>query len=867
MKILIAIVAAGLLVSSAPALSKPQSIVAGRIALPTNVRPERYDLTLAPDAANLSFHGTAQIQLTVLRPTKKIVLNAADLRFDKVSLSSLTETPRIVLDAHKQTATFAFTRTLAPGRHTLTIDYTGKIYQQASGLFALDYETADGVTKRALFTQFENSDARRFAPTWDEPGVKAIFALSIKAPADQMLVSNMPVASTQTLVDSQLTTFQDSPKMSAYLLFFAMGDFERINQKVGDTDVGVIVRRGETEKGRYGLDAAIKLLDYYNDYFGLPYPLPKLDLIAAPGQSQFFAAMENWGAILYFDYTLLIDPKLSTETDRMGTFITIAHEMAHQWFGNLVTMAWWDDLWLNEGFASWMEYKATDHFHPEWKIWLAAQTARWSAMRLDSRVGTHPIVTPIPDVFAAATAFDDITYQKGMAVIQMLEAYIGEEAFRDGVRNYLRRHAYENTVSNDLWMELDGAAPRKVSDIAHDFTLQAGVPLIQVTPTAGGLSLKQTRFGADASQRKARTWRTPVTMQALGGPTWKGLVSANTPAVTRVDPPAIVNAGQTGYFRTVYSPELWATLTPRFANLADADQLGLIFDSRALGEAGVTPMSDFLTLAEVAPINADPIVLTLLIRNLEAIDSLFEGRTTQPTYRRFVIDHLTPIARRTGWDPKPGETDNEALLRSAVLSALGNLGDPATTAEARRRFNRWLTNAGSLSGADRQTVLSIVAVNADTATWEAIHTKAIASKDTTERARLYGYLGASHDSTLAERALQLALSDEPMSTEIPSLIAAVAEVFPDKAYDFAIANRTSLDAAIEPSVRTRYFTRLAQLSRDAAMLTKLARFSRTVPKSSHGEINKAQAVIRVRRSLIAERVPQMEAWLAHTKGG
>ena len=291
--------------------------------------------------------------------------------------------------------------------------------------------------------------------------------------------------------------------MSSYLLFLAVGDFERIHRMVGKTDVGVITRRGKTAQAQFALDAAAEILPFYNDYFGTPYPLPKLDFIAGPGQSQFFAAMENWGAIYYFDYALLIDPKLSTEADKQNVYVDIAHEMAHQWFGDLVTMAWWDDLWLNEGFASWMENKTTDHFHPEWKIWLQTKAGEQAAMRTDAKAGSHPVITPIHDVFAAANAFDSITYQKGHAVIHMLEDYVGPDVFRAGVRNYIAHHAYGNTVTDDLWGEIDKVSPRKITGIAHDFTLQAGVPLVSVAAAPGkGVTAHPSR--ASASTRPPR---------------------------------------------------------------------------------------------------------------------------------------------------------------------------------------------------------------------------------------------------------------------------------------------------------------------------------------------------------------------------
>lgn len=861
----LAAVAAALIATATPALAATTTAPAGpaatdRVVLPTDVRPDRYAIRVTPDAEALTFTGHVDIDVTVVRPTNKIVLNAADLTFGKTTLSSVGAAPKITLDEEEQTAAFDFGKTLTPGTYRLSIDYAGRIYQQASGLFALDYEAADGAKKRALFTQFENSDARRFAPMWDEPGVKAVFSLAIETPDGQMPVSNMPVEEAVTPPGGLTTVyFADSPKMSSYLLFMALGDFERVSQKVAGVDVGVVVRRGDTEKAKYALDAAVKLLPYYDEWFGTPYPLPKLDLVAGPGRSQFFAAMENWGAIFYFDYALLLDPKLSTEADKQNVFITVAHEVAHQWFGNLVTMGWWDDLWLNESFASWMENKATDHFHPEWNVWLLTQAGQQSAMRLDSRAGTHPVIAEIPDVFAAANAFDSITYNKGQAVVRMLETYVGEDAFRTGVRSYIRKHAYQNAASDDLWKALDEAAPGKaVADMAHDFLLQPGVPLIGAREAAAGIALIQGRFAADDSQKAAQTWRTPVKVTGLDGKSWQGVVSASAPANAPVSAPVIVNAGQTSYARTAYSPALWAQLAPRFATLTAADQLGLLYDSRALGEAGVAPMSDFLALARNAPADADPIVVTTLADQLAALDWLYGERPNQAAYRAFARSRLAPIAQRLGWDAKSDEADNVAGARRAVLVALGQFGDPAVVAEARRRF----ADSAALTGAGRRTVLDIVAANADAAAWEAIYAQAKASKDITDRGRLFTYLGSSQDPALADRALKLALSNEVTSSEAPGIIAAVAGEFPEKAYDFAIANRAKVDELLEPTSRTSYYADLAQGSRDPAMLQKLEKLAATVPASARGEVKKAEGAVRYRVGVIARRVPEMDRWLA-----
>jgi aminopeptidase N len=871
---LISLLAAASLALAAPALAahaaplaptSPKSAAAAeRVVLPTDVRPERYEIRITPDAERLAFRGQARIAVVVARPTNRIVLNAADLAVQRVSLSGVAEPPRVVFDAAQQTAAFVFPRQLAPGRYTLEIDYTGQIYQQASGLFALD-SGSGAARSRALFTQFENSDARRLAPLWDEPGVKAVFALTVEAPAGQRAISNMPVARVQALAGGRrATTFADTPKMSSYLLFLALGDFERIHRQVGKVDIGVVARRGEAEKGRFALDAAADLIGFYDDYFGVPYPLPKLDMIAGPGESQFFGAMENWGAIFAFDRDLLVEPG-STTAERQRVYIVTAHEMAHQWFGDLVTMAWWDDLWLNEGFASWMENKAADRFHPEWKMSLQAMESRERAMRLDAGAGSHPVITPIRDVFAASNAFDAITYQKGEAVVRMLERYVGEDAFRAGIRSYMARYAYGNTTTDQLWSELERVSPRPVIQVAHDFTLQSGVPLIRAEPTDGGLRLTQSRF-ASRPERADGAWLTPVRVAAPGGAgEWTGLVSRTRPATAPLDPAAgVVNAGQAGYFRTRYAPELWAKLTPRFAELDPADQLGLLYDARALGETGLSPIGDFLQLAVVAADAREPVVLAAVATELSTL-----GRAYPPegggAYRAYARRRLAPILARIGWDPQPNEAGNVAGLRDDLIRGLGDLDDAGVRAEARRRFEASRTAPGSLAGALQQTVQAVAARQADRAVWEEIHDLARQASVTRERSRLYRLLGSAKDPALADRALALALSGEPPPTTAPAIIASVSVLYPDKAFDFALAHRGRVEALLEPTSRAIFFTDLARGSSDPATLRKLDAFAATIPPSSRGEARKAAAEIRRRRDF-AKRLSEADRWLAAHPG-
>jgi aminopeptidase N len=853
----------------------------GRIVLPDTIVPRHYDVSVEPDVSNLTFKGAVAIQLTVRTPTDRIVLNSADIVIDRATLSGMAAAPGITYDKQVETTTFAFVDTLKPGDYTLSIDYHGRIFQQASGLFALDYDTAQG-RKRALFTQFENSDARRFVPCWDEPGIKTTFTLTAAVPADLMAVSNMPVAATEELPGKlKRVRFAESPKMSSYLLFFGLGDFERVQRSAAGVDVGVIVKRGDKARGEFALGVACQLLPYYNEYFGVPYPLPKLDLIAAPGQSQFFGAMENWGAIFYFERVLLFDPRLSTELDKQRIYSVVAHEMAHQWFGDLVTMSWWDDLWLNEGFASWMAAKVTDHFHPEWNVWLQALGTKQAAMQMDARDGTHAIITPINDVFQAAGAFDSITYQKGQAVIRMLEAYVGEDAFRAGVRHYMKNHAYGNTTTDELWSEIDSVSPRKLTDIAHDFTLQAGVPLMTVAPGEGGLRLAESRFALDESGASGGSWRIPAIVAGPAGaelPAAKHVeVTAGQPAiVVGARPGFVVNSGQSAYFRTLYQGEAFTALSRRYGRLPPDDQLGILNDVATLGFAGHESMADFLDLTLELPPDANPVIWKSLIEWLAGraeaqrdgraagLDQAYDGLPEQKAFRDYARSVLAPVFRRVGWDPQPGEPENMAILRGVLLGALGRLDDPAVADEARRRFDRFLKDPGSLTGSARSTMLQIVASGADAVTWEQLRTLGRNAGSWLEKQEYYNLLGCAADPALAQRALDLTLTDETAPTLRPAIASTVAVEHPEMAFDFVVAHWDVFGPLIEYSSQSRYVPGLLTNSTDTRTLDRLAAFAAAhIPSSAMQDMHKTAAVVRYNASIRTERLPEINRWLAN----
>src|SRR5271165_760675 len=388
--------------------------------LPKTVVPQNYAIELTPDPKELTVSGTEVIDIEVREPTARLVLNAVNMTLADASVDDKAH-PEISLDAASETATLTLREPLAAGAHRLRIVFAGKISSFARGLYYADYPTAHG-TKRMISSHLEPSDARRIFPCWDEPAFKATFTLTATVPQNSLAVGNMPVVREEAISSAQKrVSFAPTPKMSSYLFVFTTGELERITANADGVTVGVVTTIGKSEQGRFALENAVKLLGFYNDYFGINYPLPKLDLIAVPGG--FGGAMENWGGITFFESRLLFDPATSADSVRRGIFSILAHEMAHQWFGDLVTMGWWDNLWLNEGFASWMQERAAEHFYPQWKTWLNGYGQKQFAMALDARRTSHPIQQKVNDESEAMTAFDGITYNKGQAFIRMLENY------------------------------------------------------------------------------------------------------------------------------------------------------------------------------------------------------------------------------------------------------------------------------------------------------------------------------------------------------------------------------------------------------------------------------------------------------------
>ena len=854
------LLASAALIGAAPAPTAQQP---GR--LPAGVTPIHYDIMVEPLADTLRFTGSETVTIAVTQPTTRIVLNAADLAVGYATLDGTVKPTKLALDAAAQTLTLDFERPVTIGQHKLAMSFSGKINESAAGMFAVDYQDGSA-PKRMVVTQFEPADARRFAPMWDEPAAKATFSLTAVTPKGQSSFSNMPIASETKRADGKtVVAFRESPKMSSYLLFLGQGEIERKARMVGNTEIGVITRKGALGQADYALDAAARILPYFNDYFGVPYPLPKLDMIAAPGSSQFFSAMENWGAILYFDRAVLLDPKLSTETQRQDIFNVVAHEMAHQWFGDLVTMQWWDDLWLNEGFASWMAAKVTGDLNPSWNV--PAQDvayARQSAFAVDARSSTHPIVQKIGTVDEVSQAFDTITYQKGQAVIRMLEGAVGADSFRNGVRQYMARHQYGNTVTDDLWRAISASAGRPVKPFMDSFTLQGGVPLIRGTEpacAAGGtrIGLSQGRFGLDAASKTQQSWLVPVELTAGGASTTK-IVSG--PARTAASAPGcgllVVNPRQQGYYRTLPAPKHFEALSRGFATLALTDQLGLMGDSIALANGGYAPLDRYLALVDRIPQNSDPIVWDLAASQLNGLDNLLENDPAQAGFRTRARALLAPQFQRVGFTARRGEAPSDSILRETLIQVLGGMGDPQVVAGVRKLVAGGLDD---VPGAVREPVTSVYVENATAEQWEGMRRLAATSKDAGVRRSLYSRLGIVRDPALAQRALDLALTTEATVPDRANIIRGAASAHPALTFDWAAAHKDQVNALVEASSRPRYIVGLASQASDPAVATRVGAYAASnLPPASRQGADTAMSQIRYRAGLKAAQRAPLTAW-------
>ena len=756
--------------------------------LPTTVRPTLYTLTLEPDLDNFTFTGSETIAIVVDEPTSAIKMNSAEIAVQSATLTlsdgSERQPEAITFDEEKETVSFDFADAVPAGAAELAIEFTGELNDKLRGFYRSSYTDVDGNQRWMATTQFESTDARRAFPCWDEPAVKAAFDITLTVPRELEAISNTePVSETNTDGGKKIVRYAETPVMSTYLLAFIVGDLACVQDRTRD---GVLMRvwatRGNEDKGQYALETSMALLDYFHDYFGVPYPLTKLDHIAIPDFAA--GAMENWGAITYREVALLVDPVNSSAGTREIVAAIISHEMAHQWFGDLVTMEWWDDLWLNESFASWMGDKAVDYLHPEWEMWTQFLTHDTSsALNLDGLRNSHPIEQPVNNPAEIGELFDAISYSKGGSVLRMLEHYLGADTFRQGLQIYIQRHQYANARTRDLWNALGEASGQPVAEIMDSWTSQTGYPVLEATVNRSGeaieVGLSQSRFLYDEilgqDEPDGAIWKAPVTARTASNaePARALMETAESGLTLRPasygsnDEWIKVNPGQAGFFRVQYDNDEIERLKAPISSLTlpAQDRLGLQSDAYALAKAGRIPASAYLNLVEAYSNENDASVAGDLAASLNALDNLLSDEGFHTAYQAFGRRVFKPIGNRAGWDPRPEEGHRDALLRSTSLAQLGRFEDDETLSEARRRFDGYVEDPSSLPADLRVAAFAMSAQRGDRDLYDAMWDLEKSATLHEERLRFLRALSGFPDPELIQETLDRSLDEDHIRSQ------------------------------------------------------------------------------------------------------
>jgi aminopeptidase N len=841
-------------------------------SLPKTVIPRAYRIDITPDFTKLTLTGHEAIDVDVRASTAAIILNQAGLTLQSVILET-GAIANITLDEQRQIATLRFAQPVAAGRHTLSLIYNGPILGSPNGIYYNDYKTADGDTKRVLATQFEAADARRMFPGWDEPAFKATFQLSVTLPNAFTAISNMPIsATTPAGPDTKHVVFAGSPRMSSYLVALLVGDLSAVKGQAAGIDTSAWVPIGRENQGQYSLDVARQVLPYYNSYFGVPYPLPKLDLIAVPGHYETPGAMENSGAITFIGDSMFFDPETSSAATRENVFLGVAHEVAHQWSGDLVTMGWWDDVWLNEGVATWMQNKASDHFNPTWETWPRQHVYRERVMSQDALATTHPVQQVIRDEFEAYLAFDDISYDKASQVIRMIEDWIGPDVFRDGMRGYMKAHAYSNATSADLWSALGDVSHRDVARVAANFIEQPGLPLVQVARTCGDgqahITLTQARFSIRDPRPAGETWNIPVTFGEPGEPGDRVLLTSSplTVPIASCDTPMKLNLDESGYYRTQYDEASLKALAGVLPSLGAADRANLLGDQFALFVARRGSLGDYLDLLSKLKGEQNIAVWEDTLAHLRKLDSVLQGSSEQKDLDAYAIGLVEPEFARLGWKAKAAEPLVDGLLRPELIAALGQFGDAAVIAEATQRFQAFVATPSSLPAGLRSAVLSIVGHNANQATYNALRALETKATSMEDKVRYFDAMATAADPTLIKQNVRLAATSEIQSARIvPFLIkASGASGKPDLLYSLVALTAHELDArakdGFQPTVLMAAASgSLKQHTAEALLEAPSSRSSRTAHSQAFHFAEEIDANLELRLRTRRE----VKAWMAN----
>ena len=749
--------------------------------LPTNVTPERYQIRLTPDLTTWTFTGEESVSVKIHEPVREVVLNAAELEFHAVTATGAngkTIGGTVTLDGENEQAVVTFPEPLAAGNSKLEIKFAGILNDKLHGFYRSTYKDADGNNKPLASTQFESTDARRAFPCWDEPAFKAVFQVALVVDQGLTAISNARVVREIPLpgTGKKEVVFADTIKMSTYLVAFIVGEFEATEPvMVGDAPLRVMAVPGKKQLAGFALEIGKASLEHFSRYYGIPYPGDKLDLIAIPDFAS--GAMENLGAITFRETALLVDSAKATRAELERVADVVSHENAHMWFGDLVTMKWWNGLWLNEAFATFMEMLAVDAWRPEWRRWDSFTISRAAAMQVDGLKSTRPIEFPVEKPEEAAGMFDVLTYEKGASVLRMLEQYLGAEAFRDGIRLYLKRHEFANAETTDLWDALEDSTKQPVRALMDSWIFQPGYPLISVELDGRNLVIAQQLFrylqDGDIPDRK---YHVPVFVRAGT----KDAVVQKTLLLTDRELRlafsddiewAVVNAGGHGFYRVSYGRDLLGALKQGLqVNLSAVERFGLVNDSWAATLAGLTPLPEYLDLVDLLRDENDINVWTTLIGSFYHLRRILDEPQCVVLEERLRAV-LRPALERVGWTPKEGEPALVSQLRGDLIGALGTVAeDKACQERARELYARYEIDADAVERNLVPALVSIVAHTGDAADYEKFYKKYKSAKTPQEETRYLFALGAFRPPELIDRTLTMTVSDEVRTQNSPYLL-------------------------------------------------------------------------------------------------
>ena len=721
--------------------------------------PIHYDIEFEPDFKKFTFKGREKISIKVSRLSSKIVLHAAELEIKKcqVSCNGKEIKPKIQLDEKTEQLTITLPKKIS-GAATLSIDFIGQLNDKLVGFYRSKYQHK-GKEKYLATTQFEAADARRAFPCWDEPEAKATFDVSLLVDNNHTAISNMPVISKKKLGLKTLYRFDTTPIMSTYLLYLAVGEFEYISSKSGKTLIRVITTQGKKQQGKLSLEFTKQFLSYFERYFKIKYPLPKLDMIAIPDFAS--GAMENWGAITFRETILLYDPKTSSTETKQHIAEVIAHEIAHQWFGNLVTMKWWNDLWLNESFATFMATKAVDALYPEWDFWDQFLISEMTGgLSLDSLKSSHPIDVPVKSPADVRQIFDEISYNKGGCVLMMLENFIGEDNFQKGLHDYLKKHEYGNATTEDLWNSLGSISRQPVRQMMNTWVRQVGYPIIEARVKDSELKLSQSRFLLeDNGKTKQGKWIIPLSVRT-GDKVISKLMKGPLTIPYKADW-FKVNDGQKGFYRVKYDESSLGSLGKRVEEkaISNVDRWSIHHDLFALCVSNKISFRNYLDFVRNYENEDDYVVLSDIITSLNFFYVLLSKEEVWQGIKEFNLEFFNKIFARLGWDAIKGEKPTTALLRGQIISSLGRLEDEKIILEAKSRFSN-LLKTGQLDPDLRGPIYSIIAWSGDVSTYQKILGLYRKAPTQEEMVRLLSSLANFQDRKLLSKTLSFTLSKE-----------------------------------------------------------------------------------------------------------